>query len=159
MAQRSPICTCRFFVLSLQPIFKKTMHDTYLHTDPDAVPESSFELMLRGFSGMVHQQEVEKYHLQQRCAQYEAQMQALPADSIVAEGKQKELIAILNAIYESGLITGNKKDFMQRMAAACGCESIANYPKALYNIKNTYKYDEIFKNLAEVAHNEILKND
>ena len=48
---------------------------------------------------------------------------------------------------------------MQRMAVACGCESIANYPKALYNIKNTYKYDEIFKNLAEVAHNEILKND
>ena len=135
------------------------MNDTYLHTDQKAVPESPLELMLRGFSGLVHQQEVEKFDLQERCARYEAQAQALPADSIVADGKQKELIAILNAIYETGLVTCSKKEFMQRMADACGCDSIANYNKALYNIKNTYKYDEIFKNLAEVAHNEILKND
>lgn len=137
----------------------KIMHDTYIHTDQKAVPESPLELMLRGFSGLVHQQEVEKSDLRERCAQYEAQMQAFPADSIVAEGKQKELIAILNAVYEAGLVTCSKKDFMQRMADACGCDGIANYNKALYNIKNTYKYDEIFKNLAEVAHNEILKND
>ena len=135
------------------------MHDTYLHTDPKAVPESPIELMLRGFSGLVRQQEVEKFGLQKRCEQYEAQIQALPAASIVADGKQKEVIAILNAIYEAGYIIGSKKDFMQRMANACGCDSIANYNKALYNIKNTYKYDEIFKNLSEIAHNEILKND
>lgn len=139
--------------------FQTTMHDTYLHTDRKAVPESPLELMLRGFSGLVRQQEVEKYDLQERCAQYEAQIQALPSGSIVAEGKQKEVIAILNAIYEAGYITGSKKDFMQRMADACGCDGIANYTKALYNIKNTYKYDEIFQNLAETAHNEILKND
>ena len=135
------------------------MYDIYPHTDPKAVPESPLELMLRGLSGLVHQQEVEKFGLQERCAQYEAQKQALPADSIVAEGKQKELIAILNAVYEAGFVIGSKKEFMQRMAEAFGCDSIANYPKALYNIKNTYKYDEIFKNLSEVAHSEILKND
>ena len=117
------------------------------------------ELILRGFSGYAHQQEEEKQQLQLRCEQYEAQMQSLPATSIVADGKQKELIAILNAIYEAGYITGSKKEFMQRAADALGCEGIANYNKALYNVKNTYKYDDIFKDLAEVAHGELLKND
>ena len=117
------------------------------------------ELILRGFSGFVHQQEAEKQHWQQRCAQYEAEQQTLPPACIIAEGKQKEVIAILNAIYEAGYITGSKKDFMQSMADACGCDGIANYNKALYNIKNTYKYDDIFKDLAEVAHKELLQND
>ena len=135
------------------------MQETYLHTDQKAVPESPLELMLRGFSGRVHQQEAEKYTLQERCAQYEAQMQALPVESIVADGKQKELIAILNTVYEAGYITGSKKDFMRRVADALGCEGIANYNKALYNVKNTYKYDDIFKDLAETAHKELLKND
>jgi len=135
------------------------MTEAYLHTEHSSSTESPMELILRGFSGYVHQQEAEKQHWQQRCAQYEAEQQTLPPASIVAEGKQKEVIAIFNAIYEAGYITGSKKDFMLRMADACGCDGIANYTKALYNIKNTYKYDEIFQNLADIAHNEILKND
>ena len=137
------------------------MDDACLHTTKDPVPESPIELVLRGVSGIVHQKETENFYLKERCSQYEQQIQALPAASnIIADGKQKEVIAILNAVYEAGLITGvSKKEFMQRMADACGCPGIANYSQALYGIKNTYKYDEIFKNLAEVAHNEILKND
>ena len=69
------------------------------------------------------------------------------------------LVAILNAIYESGYIVDcSKKEFMQRMATMLGCPGIADYNKALYNVKNTYQYDEeIFTDLAQVAHNEILK--
>ena len=134
------------------------MAETYLHTDT-TLSESPMELILRGFSGFVHQQEMEKQQLQLRCEQYEAQQQSLPATSIVADGKQKEVIAILNAIYEAGYITSSKKEFMRQVADAFGCEAIANYNKALYNIKNTYKYDDIFKELAEVAHKELLKND
>ena len=151
--QVSKIC-CTFAAL-----FDKIMAEVYLHTDTNSRPESPMELILRGFSGYAHQQEEEKQQLQLRCEQYEAQMQSLPATSIVAEGKQKELIAILNAIYEAGYLTGSKKEFMQRAADALGCEGIANYNKALYNVKNTYKYDDIFKDLAEVAHGELLKND
>ena len=136
------------------------MNDAYLHTNQKAVPESPLELMLRGFSGLVHQQEVEKFDLQERCARYEAQAQALPADSVVAEGKQKKLIAILNAIYEDGYIEGvSKKEFMQRISDALGCPGLANYSQALYGVKNTYGYDDIFTRLAKVAHDEILKND
>ena len=133
------------------------MEDAYLHTDTTSGSESPLELIFRGISGVIHQQEQEKQQLLLRCEQYESQLQSLPAASIVAEGKQKEVIAILNAIYESGYITGSKKEFMQRMADALGCESIANYNKALYNVKNTYKYDEIFDKLAKVAHDEILQ--
>jgi len=83
----------------------------------------------------------------------------VPAN-IVAEGKQKKLIAILNAIYEDEYIEGaSKKEFMQRMADALGCPGIANYSQALYGVKNTYGYDEIFTHLGQVAHDEILKND
>ena len=131
------------------------MHETYLHTDQKVVPESPLELMLRGFSGLVHQQEVEKFDLQERCAQYEAQMQALPAESVVAEGKQKEIIAILNALYKAGYIVGiSQKEFMERMANALACPGLANYAQALYNIKITYKYDEIFDGLLKVAQKE-----
>ena len=79
---------------------------------------------------------------------------------IVADGKQKELVAVLNVIYEAGFVTGcTKAEFMKRMADAFGAQGITNYNKALYNVKMTYKYDDIFTHLNEVAQAEKTKND
>ncbi len=132
------------------------MAEAYLHTDSSSSQESPMELILRGFSGYVHQQEAEKQHWQQRCAQYEAEQQSLPAESVVAEGKQKEVIAIFNAIYKAGYVSGiSLKEFMERMADALGCPGLANnYAQALYNIKTTYKYDDVFDGLQKVAQAE-----
>ena len=128
------------------------MAEAYLHTDTTSAPESPMELILRGVTGYVHQQEVEKRHWQQRCEEYEAAQQALPNESVVADGKQKELIAILNVIYKSGYVTGiSQKEFMERMANVLGCPGLANYSQALYNIKTAYKYDDIFDDLLKVA--------
>ena len=135
----------------------QTLNITSLEHSADAGVMSMLEGMgqfMNGVKQLYARTVEEKEHYRQQ-----AESNRIEPTSIVAEGKQKELIAIFNAIYELGLITCSKKDFMQRMADACGCDSIANYNKALYNIKNTYKYDEIFKNLADVAHQEILKND
>ena len=104
-------------------------------------------------------EKVEYYNqLQATNEQLDRMRQSLPAPAIVADGKQKELVAILSAIYDSGyFVHVTKKDFMQRMADCLGCPGIANYNQHLYNIKNTYKYDEIFDKLAKVAHDEILQ--
>lgn len=90
----------------------------------------------------------------------QAEANRIEPKNIVAEGRQKKLIAILNAIFEDGYTEGvSKKDFMQLMSNAFGCPGLANYSQALYGIKNTYGYDDIFTRLAQVAHEEILKND
>jgi len=136
------------------------MNDFSAYANQQPAPESPLELFLRGMAGMVRQSENEKFQLKQHCDQLEKQNQQLPPSCIVAEGKQKELIAILNVLYEAGYATGcTKAEFMKRMADAMGAPGIANYTKALYNIKTTYKYDEIFQNLAEVAEREKTKND
>ena len=97
-------------------------------------------------------EEKERYRQQAESSQIEQ-------TNIVAEGKQKKLIAILNAIFEDDYTEGvTKKEFMQRMADAFGCPGIANYSQALYGVKNTYGYDDIFTELGKVAHDEILKN-
>lgn len=89
----------------------------------------------------------------------QAEAKQIEPTNIVAEGKQKKLIAILNALYAAGYTEGlSKKEFMQRMADAFGCPGIANYSQALYGVKNTYGYDDIFTELGKVAHDEILKN-
>ena len=124
------------------------------------VPESNLEKVLRGVAGLVHEQEAEKQLLQARCEQLEEQLQTTPLTPIIADGKQKEIIAILNVIYEAGFISGcTKAEYMKRMADALGAPGIANYTKALYNIKLTYKYDDIFTRLSEVAETEKTKND
>ena len=138
----------------MQPFYKKNMAEAYLHTEHSSSSETPMALILRGFSGYVQQQEAEKQHWQQRCEEYEAAQQSLPSGSIVAEGKQKELIAILNVIYKGGYIVGTQKEFMERMANALGCPGLANYSQALYNIKVAYKYDEIFDNLLKIAKQE-----
>ncbi len=74
--------------------------------------------------------------------------------NIVMPGKLKELIAVLNAIYLSPLVdhdTITKKEFFERMAIALGNPAIADYAKPLSDIKNAYKYDEIFDALKAVA--------
>ena len=86
----------------------------------------------------------------------------LPPPCAVAEGKQKEAVALLNALYESGIINREnvtKKEFMQHMADALGCPGMADYSRALNTIKQTYKYDDIFDNLSQVAQKEKTKND
>jgi hypothetical protein len=131
------------------------MIEEYLHTNQSSAPESPLEHLLCGFYGITQQQEKEKHYWQQRCEQFEAQQQSLPETPIVADGKQKEVIAIFNVIYKAGYIVGiSQKEFMERIANALGCPGIANYAPALYNIKTTYKYDEIFDNLNEVAKKE-----
>ena len=147
---------------SPSPAILTTYHMTepLIHTDPSSVPNSPLELLFHSMAGLVHEKEAEKQQLHERCAYLEQQVQTLPQTCIVADGKQKKLIAIRNAIYEGGYIVGcNKKEFMLRMASALGCPGLADYNKALYNVKNTYQYDEIFTDLAQVAHNEITKND
>ena len=137
------------------PLTKKNMAEAYLHTDPSSSEESHMELLLRGFYKYVHQMEAEKQHLQQRCEQYEAEQQALPSESIIADGKQKELTAIFNVIYKAGYIVGiTEKEFFERIANALSCPSFANYSQNLYNFKTTYKYDDVFDQLLKVAKQE-----
>ena len=136
------------------------MDEFNLHTEPAPTAENPLELIFRGLSGVMHQQYTEKQALLRRCEDLEAQTNILPATPIVAEGKQKKLLAILNAIFESRYIDGiSKKEFMQRAAEMFGCPGLADYTRALYNVKNTYGYDDIFTELAEVAHKELIKND
>ncbi len=137
------------------------MIDQKPHINLQDVPESPVSLLMRGMAGVMQEKDAELYHMQQKCIRLEAEAEAMAIEptSIVADGKQKKLVAILNAIYESGYIVDcSKKEFMQRMATMLGCPGIADYSKALYNVKNTYQYEEIFTDLAQVAHNEILKN-
>lgn len=100
----------------------------------------------------------------ERCAmekhQYQDELKARQVEweNMVVDGKQNEWIAILNVLYEAGLAKGSKKDFMQRMAVALGCPKIADYCAQLYKIKLTYKYDEIFKRLEEVAQQEKMQD-
>ena len=95
------------------------MAEPLIHTDLTSVPNSPLELLFHSIAGLVHEKETEKQQLHERCVYLEQQIQNLPQTCIVAEGKQKKLLAILNAIYEGGYIAGcNKKEFMQRMATA-----------------------------------------
>ena len=137
------------------------MQETVIHIAQEQVPENPMELVLRGMSGLMRQQEVEKYQLRMQNASLEAQLQTLPSTPIIAEGKQKEIIAVLNTIYASGLITGcTKNEYMQRMATALGVPDMANnYAKHLYNIKLASKYSDIFKHLAAVAEQELTKDN
>ncbi len=84
---------------------------------------------------------------------------AVEVTNIVADGCQSDVIVLLNAMYEMGLFTGSKKDFMQRIADALGCPGIADYSKQLYKAKWTNKYSEIFRKLAEVAEQEKTKDN
>ncbi len=130
------------------------------HISPQEVPESPVSLLMRGMAGVMREKDAELYQMQEKCSRLEAEAEAMAIEPtcVVADGKQKKLIAILNAIYGSGYIVNcSKKEFMQRMATALGCPGIADYNKALYNVKNTYQYEEIFTDLSQVAHNEILK--
>lgn len=79
--------------------------------------------------------------------------------NMVAEGCQSDIIAILNAMYECGLIKGSKTEFMQRIANALGCPGIADYSKQLYKAKWTNKYSEIFRKLGEAAEREKTKDN
>ena len=114
---------------------------------------------MRGMVGIIQEKDVEVHQLKQECDHYKQQIQSLPQTSIIAEGKQNELIAIFNVIYEAKLISGcTKVEFMKRMGDALGVTGLAsNYAKALYNIKTTYKYDEIFSKLTEIAEIEKKK--
>ena len=134
------------------------MIDKNVHIDLQDIPESSVSLLLRGVAGLVREKDAEMHQLEHERNYYKEQLQAIPQTCIVAEGKQNEIIAALNVLYEYGMVTCSKKEFMQRMADAFGAPGMAaNYAKALYNIKTTYKYDEIFEKLNEIAQIEKKK--
>ena len=89
----------------------------------------------------------EKHHYQLELASTQT-----PNSNIVAEGKQKELIAILNGIYEMGLVSDcTKAEYFKRMAQAYGAPALENYSASLNNVMNTAKYPEIFNNLKDAA--------
>lgn len=93
-----------------------------------------------------------------RCAEekelYRQQAEAaqITPTNIIAEGKQKELIAIMNSIYEAGYVTGcNKGEFMSRALSAFGIPETKQYNSALSNIMIAKKYEDIFTNLKDAA--------
>ena len=133
------------------------MPEAYLHIESLDPQDAAFARVLGGVGEIMSaardkyvQCAEEKHQAQQQLAS-----QSLPVTNVVSDGMQNELIAIFNAMYARGMVTCTKKEFMERMANALGCPQMANnYAKALYNIKLTYKYDEIFANLSEVAKEE-----
>ena len=138
--------------------FLENMSENNIHIDLQNVPESPVSLLMRGMAGVIQEKDAEMYQLKHERDYYKEQTQSLPQTSIIADGKQNEMIAALNVLYEYGMVTCSKKEFMQRMADALGVSGMAaNYAKALYNIKTTYKYDEIFEKLNEVALEEKKK--
>lgn len=125
-------------------------------------PDAEFVQLLGGLSGVFSGIQAQYAQCAEEKEQYRQQVSALQTvpSNIVAANKQKKLIAILNAIFACEYIDGvSKKEFMQRMANALGCPGIADYNKALYNVKNTYGYDDIFTELSDAAHRELTKND
>jgi len=145
----------------MHAVHNYTMQDLVIHSTPEQVPENPMELVLRGMSGILRQQELEMHHLRKQNASLEQQLSTPANTSVIAEGKQKEMIAVLNTLYASGLITNcTKSEFMQRMALALGVPDMANnYAKHLYNIKLASKYSDIFKHLAQVAQQELTKDN
>ena len=131
------------------------MSEKNIHIDLQNVPESPASLLMRGMAAMMQEKDAEVYHLQKERDYYKEQTKELPPKSIIADGMQNEFIAIFNAMYARGMVTCTKAEFMKRMADALGAPAMAtNYAKALYNIKITYKYDEIFEQLSEIAEKE-----
>ena len=137
----------------------KNMSEKNIHIDPQNVPESPVSLLMRGMAGVIQEKDAEMYQLRQEREYYKEQAQELPQTCIVAEGKQGEIIAALNVLYEAGLVASTKKEYMQRMADALGCPSIADYSRPLNKIKQAYKYEEFFDKLKETALKERDKND
>lgn len=128
------------------------MPDEVLHIiTNEQIPESPEELLLRGALGICKKANAEKYQLQKNNERLTAQLQSLSGGTVIADGKQKEMIAILNAIYETGMITCTKSEYMQRMGKALGAPTIENYSSSLHNIMTANKYDDIFNNLKETA--------
>ena len=131
------------------------MNDATIHINPSNAPEFSESLTLFGLAAMMQKKEEEIRQLKQEVEQYKEQVefQSQPQKSIIAEGKQNEIIAALNVLFEAGLITDcTKAEYMRRAADFLGAPGIAaNFSKALYNYKLTYKYDETFQKLNEVA--------
>lgn len=124
------------------------------HTSTLSPADAGFARMLGGVREIIGA--VEEQYL--RCAEekntYRQQLAAAQIEpvNIVADKKQKELIAIVNAIFEAGYVTDcTKGEYMQRMATAFGAPSIANYSAPLYNVMNASKYEDIFNNLKDVA--------
>lgn len=144
---------------TFSPFNGKIMNDTTIHIDPLKVPESPVTAFMRSMTGLMYERDAEVYQMKQEVDHYKQQMQSLPLKNIVAEGSQSEIVALFNAIHARGLITCSKKEFMQRMADALGCPSIADYSRTLNKAKQTYKYEEVFDKLKETALQERDKND
>lgn len=81
--------------------------------------------------------------------------QAIPSNTnIVADQKRKELIAVLNAIYESGMIDKDnvtKAEFFKRQAIAYGDPQLADYARQLSQIMNSSKYEDIFNQVSSAG--------
>lgn len=117
--------------------------------------------MLHGVGEIITGIEAQYAQCAEEKQQYKIQLASAheEPENIVSDGKQNELLAILNAIYAAGMIKGSKKDFMQRMAKALGCSKLSDYNAQLHKIKLTYKYEDIFTNLCEIAQQEKVKDN
>jgi len=97
--------------------------------------------------------------VQEKEEQYEQKLSSLRSNqlpsfsNIIASGKRKEVIGVVNAMYEAGLLdnTITKAELFERMAVVFGDPGLKEYATALSQIMQTYKYEGIFENLTEVA--------
>ena len=158
---RGGILVCEKIVVPLHTFSEKIMEPTALHIENLDPQDAGTAHLLAGFGEVLMgvQQKFSQIAIEKQHYKTQVETSQNENSNIIADGKQKKLIAILNAIYESGYtVNCSKKEFMQKAARIFGCEAIADYSKALYNVKNTYQYDDIFSELALVAHNEITKS-
>ena len=138
------------------------MKDQTTHiTSLDPATDAGVMGMLDGFGQFVNGVKVMFGRSIEEKEQLRRQVESaqITPSNVVAEGCQSDIIAILNAMYECGLIKGSKTEFMQRIADALGCPGIADYSKQLYKAKWTNKYSEIFRKLGEAAEREKTKDN
>ena len=87
------------------------MQTPSLHIEALDPKDAGFVRMLKGVSELMSgvQEQYTRCATEKQEFQLQLQEQQLEATNIVAEGKQKKLVAILNAIFEGGYITGCSK--------------------------------------------------
>lgn len=92
--------------------------------------------------------------------QYEQKIGELQANqvqentNIIATGKRKEMVALLNALYESSVIDKeniSKADFFARAAIMMGDPGLKDYATSLSQEVQTNKYDNIFDDFKKTA--------
>lgn len=109
---------------------------------------SGNQKQLEALNGLLQIERENNEHYKNLLAEYEQ-----PNPNALLPGKRKEIIAVLNAMYEMFCDKSvcSKQEFFQRQAAALGDEGLAEYSSPLYQILQAQKYESVFDNLSETA--------